>query len=489
MRKAARVVVVVFDGLRPDMVTLERMPHLAAFASDSLWFREARSVFPSMTRVATASFATGAPPAVHGIVGNAFLYPEVTRDFVLDTSRADDLALAEARLAEPLLGVETFADRLAAEGLALAIVHTGSAGSAYLLNPRAEANGHWTFSILGRSATRTPNAVREVVERFGPLPPRELPRFAEIDYAERVFSEHVLTQMAPDVALIWFNEPDTSSHYRFIGSPQTGRVLAHADAAFGRIVETIRSLPDAGDVGIIVASDHGQIGSGGVVEIDRLLTEAGHPAAMASMRPLKGAKVAVTGGNMGEIRMLDGDRDRSAAIARWLMQRDEVGMVFTASQDPVLGAVEGTFSTTLVGLSHPRGPDLVYVLRSDTRPDGHGLPGCGLITAGDVPLGGGMHGGLNRHELNTVLMLSGAAARAPATTEAAAGLIDIAPTILDLLGVAAAPSMVGRSLIAEEMRTAEAPVETCETHKDGFRQRLDVRRRGNHIFPVHGERL
>ena len=80
MQTASKVVVVVFDGLRPDMVTPDRMPNLAAFADDSFWFREARSVFPSMTRVATSSIATGAPPALHGIVGNSFYYPDVTRD-------------------------------------------------------------------------------------------------------------------------------------------------------------------------------------------------------------------------------------------------------------------------------------------------------------------------------------------------------------------------------------------------------------------------
>ena len=106
---------------------------------------------------------------------------------------------------------------LAAAGRRLAIVHTGSAGSAYLLNPRAAQHGHWTFSIFGREHTRTPSAVDEVIARFGPLPERTLPRFGEIDYAERVLREHVLTGMAPDVAVIWFNEPDTSFHYLHLG--------------------------------------------------------------------------------------------------------------------------------------------------------------------------------------------------------------------------------------------------------------------------------
>lgn len=489
MQKASRVVVVVFDGLRPDMVTQARMPNLAAFAGEGTWFREARSVFPSMTRVATSSISTGAPPALHGIVGNSFYFPEVTRDFVLDTSLAADLALAEERLNGPLIAPETLGDRLAAQGKSFAVVHSGSAGSTYAINPRAAAHGHWTFSVMGQDATRTPHAVDEVVERFGPLPPRTLPRFDETDYVTRVFTEHVLGEMDPDVALIWFNEPDTSFHYKFLASDDTNAIVTAVDAAFGRIRAAIEARSDAEDIAIIVASDHGQISSSAVADIAGLLGEAGHKAARASARAINGAAVTVTGGNMGEIRMVDGDMDRRDQIARWLMQRDEIGMVFTPSDDPVQGAVAGTFSTALVGLDHARQPELVYVLRSDTSLDPHGLPGLGLITGG-VPVGGGMHGGLNRHELNTVLILGGAAhSGAPGTTEAPAGIVDIAPTVLDLLGLSAPTSMRGASLMSSDIRQHAAQIETFEAGIGAFRQRFSITRRGEHAFPVHGGRL
>lgn len=489
MQKASRVVVVVFDGLRPDMVTPERMPNLAAFAGQGTWFREARSVFPSMTRVATSSISTGAPPALHGIVGNSFYFPDVSRDFVLDTSLAADLALAEERLNGPLIAPETLGDRLAAQGKSFAVVHSGSAGSTYAINPRAASHGHWTFSVMGQEATRTPHAVDEVVERFGPLPPRTLPRFEETEYVTRVFIEHVLGDMDPDVALIWFNEPDTSFHYKFLASDDTNAVITAVDAAFGRIRAAIEARPDAEDIAIIVASDHGQISSSAVADIAGLLGEAGHKAARASARAINGATVTVTGGNMGEIRMVDGDMDRRDQIARWLMQRDEIGMVFTPSADPVRGAVDGTFSTALVGLDHARQPELVYVLRSDTSIDAHGLPGLGLITGG-VPVGGGMHGGLNRHELNTVLILGGAArGGAPGATEAPAGIVDIAPTVLDLFGLSAPASMRGASLMSADVRHHAPAVEVFETGTGVFRQRLSITRRGEHAFPVHGGRV
>jgi phosphonoacetate hydrolase len=485
MVQASKVVVVVFDGLRPDMVTAELMPHLHAFAEESLWFRDARSVFPSMTRVATASMATGAPPAMHGLVGNSFYFPAVTRELVLDTGLPDDLAMAERVLGESLIGPETFADRLAASGKSLAVVHAGSAGSAYAINPRVAANGHWTFSVLGEANTRTPQAVRDVVARFGPLPARELPRFLETEYVTRAFIEHVLADLDPDVALIWFNEPDTSYHYKFLGSAETRAVTAAVDASFGRILAAIHARPDADDVAILVASDHGQISSSGMFDLAALLSAAGHPAVMA--RQLRDAKVAVTGGNMGEIRMRDGDLDRRDAIARWLMDRPEIGMVFTPSNDPVRGGLDGTFSHRLAGIDHPRAAELMYVLRSGSEHDPYGFPGLGLITE-SVPVGGGMHGGFNCHELNTVLLLGGAAHRDESDMSfVPAGIIDIAPTILDLLGLAPPTSMRGVSLVASELR-AGLP-ERHEVGTGAFRQELTVVRRGAHLFPLHGERV
>jgi phosphonoacetate hydrolase len=486
MQKAARVVVVVFDGLRPDMVTPELMPRLSAFGATSSWFREARSVFPSMTRVATTSIATGAMPRVHGIVGNAFYCPEALPEHAIDTSLLADIARAEARLGRSLYDAPTFADALAKAGKRLSIVHTGSAGSALALNPRADVHGHWTFAMLGAQHTRTPHAVEEAVTSFGPLPERDLPRFAETAYAANVFCDIVLKEQQPDVALIWFNEPDTSYHYKFIGAPETLAVMNAADEAFGLILDTIAVMPGADDTAIIVASDHGQISSHGTFDIARALTEAGHPARSSGNRSLEGAKLAVTGGNMGEIRVLDGDMDRRDAIARWLMAQDQIGMVFMPSDDPLRGTLEGTLPSSLLGIDHARQPELLYVLRSDVSADPYGYPGLGLITGG-VPVGGGMHGGLNRHELNTVLMLGGTACRTPGVSAAPCGIIDIAPTILDLLGLAPLPSMEGSSLLGVDAADPGMSEEFVAANGT-FRQSLRRSKRDGRFFLAHGER-
>src|SRR6202008_551673 len=106
----------------------------------------------------------------------------------------------------------------------------------------------------------------------------------------------------------------------------------------------------------------------------------------------------------------------------------------------------GSFALPLVDLGHRRQPDLVYVLRSGNEADPYGNPGLGLITKSDVPVGGGMHGGLNRYELNAVLVVKGRGSEPGRTETGPSGIIDIAPTVLGLLGLGPAASMVGHSL-------------------------------------------
>src|SRR5437868_8086006 len=95
---ADRVIVAVFDGLRPDMVTPELTPNIMRLARRGTWFREARSVFPSVTRVATSSISTGATPAIHGVVGNSFYHPAAFPDSIFDTGRIDHLDRKSTRL-------------------------------------------------------------------------------------------------------------------------------------------------------------------------------------------------------------------------------------------------------------------------------------------------------------------------------------------------------------------------------------------------------
>lgn len=62
-----RVVLVLADGLRPDVVTRSYMPSLHALRRAYVWAAAARTVRPSVTVAALASLATGVGPETHGL--------------------------------------------------------------------------------------------------------------------------------------------------------------------------------------------------------------------------------------------------------------------------------------------------------------------------------------------------------------------------------------------------------------------------------------
>lgn len=475
MSRVDRVVIVVFDGLRPDRIE-GRMPHLETFAENGLWFREARSVFPSMTRVATTSLATGDWPQRHGIVNNAFHRPAIVAGAPLDTSNFDHLSRLKAA-EEAVVTTTSLGHALAGQGLRMGAVHCGSAGSAYLVNHDVAAHGHWTFSIHGEAMTQTPDAVRRAVARFGPLPEDTAPKHATLDYAARAFAEMALGADGPEVALMWLPEPDTSYHRFGIGSNQANAVTAAADAVFGLVLERVAALP--GRTAVIAMSDHGQITTTAQTDITAEMQAAGLPA---SHRPDDSHRLALTRGSMGEIRSLDGDPALIAAACDWLMGRDDIGMVF--ARDDHAQNLPGTLPMSLVMHGHPRSPELFFLMRSSDAPDRWGLPGTSGLIAGVDP-GGGMHGGLNRYELNSTLIVQAPDAR-HGVDSMPVGLVDIAPTVAGLLGVPM--ETAGHPLPLFEAARADVVPETFCESRPGFAQTLRRNRVDGRVYLDEGGR-
>jgi arylsulfatase A-like enzyme len=103
-----------------------------------------------------------------------------------------------------------------------------------------------------------------------------------------------------------------------------------------------------------------------------------------------------------------------------------------------------------------------------------------------VPVGGGMHGGLNRHELNTVLIVRGGSLVEGTRNPAPAGIVDIAPTILEFLGIERSASMIGRSLLRAPQD--EPTWRSYETGLNGFGQMLQVAACGRSRHVLAGAR-
>src|SRR3984957_4369848 len=80
------VVLMVWDGLRPDFVTQRDTPNLFRMAREGVRFDRHHSIFPTLTMVNATALATGAPPGVNGLEGNNFYLspsPEIPKGEVV----------------------------------------------------------------------------------------------------------------------------------------------------------------------------------------------------------------------------------------------------------------------------------------------------------------------------------------------------------------------------------------------------------------------
>ena len=484
-RMNPKATVIVLDGLRPDMIDARRTPHLDRVRRMGTWFSEARTVFPSLTRVAAASLATGAPPCVHGVVSNAFFDPRADRERVLDFSSEAAITAYEAATGARFLNGETFADRLAQAGRSFAMVHSGGAASAHVLSPRHRTLGQWVLSTANISAGITSRAYDDVRDRFGPPPPGTMPGTALVGYAADVFVDHVLTAHRPDVALLWLHEPDKTWHFRGLASGDGSAALAAADAAVGRVADWIDRQPDADRRTLLILSDHGHAATPDEVDLYALLSDAGHACRHMVQGPLGDDALAVTGWTVGSIWTRDGDARRLRAVAEWLQAQDFVGAVFSAEDAAGGGPVPGTLALRLTDAAHPRQAPLLFTtdVRDDRGRDG--LAGLGPVIGGRTPPRLSMHGGLSNVEMTATLLAAGPGFSAGATDRRVCGIIDVAPTLLSLFGVRPADTMTGRSLL----RAAESvTLHELRRRQGSLAQELVVARSGGARYLQRGGR-
>ena len=433
---AKRILIVAFDALRPDMVTPALMPNLTAFAEAGVRFSHSRAAFPSETRVNQTALVTGCYAARHGIVGNKFLDPVAAPGRLFDTGDETALAEGDRRLGGRLVEAPVLGEILAGHGMQLAVIGAGTPGGTRMLHNKAERLGGFRLSLHRPDASVPAERIAAAIDRLGPIPAHDIPSLSWLTYATDTYLEYVEPELAPEVTILWFCEPDSSYHYRGIGSADNLAAIRHADAEFGRILARRDASGMTDRVQIVTLSDHGQLTiSGAAIELGPALTAAGFTVGEVGT---EGAEVALALGGAPGLYLRHPGPGRIDAIVAWLQDRPWCGPLFTRDG-------RGCLTLRQVGLDHPRAPDIALVLRSDNAPNGHGPKGTCRHDS-RYPAGGGTHGGLHQIELATWFAAGGEAFLGGRVSTVPTGIVDVLPTALHLLGIEAPPDIQGRVL-------------------------------------------
>src|SRR5262249_45637455 len=152
-----------------------------------------------------------------GIVGNSLYAPLVDARAAISVGDHRSLyALIESRGGR-LLPADSVADRVARAGGRTVVVSSGTPGSAFLCHPRVrECPGD---RILNPAIMLPQEADDELTARLGPIPEPTMPNTAQNLYFNRVLTEYVLPELAPDLLVYWHNDPDKTQHSLGFGSP------------------------------------------------------------------------------------------------------------------------------------------------------------------------------------------------------------------------------------------------------------------------------
>src|SRR5256885_6434509 len=164
------VVIVVWDGMRPDFVSEQNTPALWKLAESGVTFRNHHSVYPSATIVNGTAINTGVYPDRNGILANHGYQPEINPKSSIDLENARVVRKGDELSGGRYIGVSTIAESVHNRGGTTAIATAKTVG--LLFDRRADFRGGPDI-FAGDSAP--PAVVIQIAKTLGVFPPATQP--------------------------------------------------------------------------------------------------------------------------------------------------------------------------------------------------------------------------------------------------------------------------------------------------------------------------
>lgn len=451
------VLLIVWDGMRPDFVTEKYTPTLAQLGREGVRFRNHHSVYPTATDVNGAALATGCYPKRNGLAANLEFRAAIDPRRPIDMGDPDSIKRGDEVSDGKYLSVPTFVELLRASGKKVALVGTKSVAMLF------DRHNDWTYArIKGKpltifaAAPLAPSSRDEMVKLLGPIPDDPGATSAKRShFATRALTEFFWRERVPDFSLLWLSEPDLAEHNFAPGSPEAIAAIKTADDDLATVLAALEKKKVRDSTDILVVSDHGFSTIRRSVDVVALLNEAGfHAAKEVSEKPNPGDILVC--GNAGTVLFYVHDHDGKVIerLVAWLEHSDFAGVIFTRDK------LEGTFPLSAIHLDNSQA-DCVMSFRSwSYEKNRFGI--IGMIAADwNRKAGEGTHATLSPKDTHNLLVASGPSFGVGQEDSYPTSNLDLFPTILRILEVPLPDGLDGRVLQeAAPGKTTNAPAKT-----------------------------
>jgi len=475
------VVVVVWDGMRPDFVSEQNTPTLWKLAQSGVTFRNHHSVYPSATIVNGTAINTGVYPNRSSVLANHDYLPQIDSRKSIDVENVAVVRKGDELSGRKYIQVPTIAELVHDHGGQSAIASAKTVG--LLFDRHRDSRGGQNI-FAGEAHPQ--DAADSIVKMLGAFPPATQPADRDV-WTAKALTDSFWEKGIPQFSLLWLSEPDDTEHKTAPGAPAAIAAIKSSDDNLARVLAALDRSRGGGTrsaTDVFVVSDHGFSTIGRAIDVRKILRDAGFDAMIEFTSEPKSGQVLIVG-NGGTVLfyVIGHETAVTRRLVEFLQQTDFAGVIFTREE------MEGTFTLDKATIDNEHAPDVEMAFRWNENKNQFGVAG---MMDGDWQraAGKGTHATLSKFDMHNVLIAAGPDFRRGEMDELPSGNVDLAPTILAILGIKSAASMDGRVLAeamsAGELMPAQAAKETMEASKKfpagTWHQQLQVSRMGSTAY-------
>jgi len=435
------VVIVVWDGMRPDFVNEQNTRALWKLSRGGVTFRNHHAVYPSATMVNGTALATGVYPGKNGIIANHVYRPEIDLNHAIDVEIPALVTKGDELSGGKYISVPTIAELVQRAGGRTVIATAKTVG--LLLNRNVRANNSVTL-FAGNSLPG--EILPSISETLGPFPSAHL---QQDSWTRKALIDFFWKDGLPPFSILWLGEPDLTQHESAPGAPAAMHAIKASDENLAAVLTALDQRNARETTDVFVVSDHGFSTIERSIDLRKILNDAGFAAKTEfSGEPKPGDIMLAGNGGSVLFYVVGHDEKLIRRLVEFLQQSDFAGVIFTK------GPMEGTFTLERATIGRPEpnhAPDVMMSFRWNDSKNQFAVPG--MIDADwQRGAGKGTHATLSRFDMHNMLIAAGPDFKRGQTDDLPTGNIDLAPTILQILGIKAPEKLDGRILSAAMVR-------------------------------------